>query len=129
MEKHVYRQDHPYHKFGTGNYETLWSKPKAAGRDPRQQLIEWWREQYCARRMKLAVAGKEDVETLQKWVRERFEAVPVRTEGRPPVGPNGVRVAFEQQPLGEEQMRVSSTLRRCIRLMSVDLDCHEARSG
>lgn len=112
MEKHVFRQDHPYHKFGTGNYKTLWSTPKEAGRDPRQQLIEWWREHYCARRMKLAVAGKEDVETLEKWVRERFEAVPVRTEGRPAVGVNGVRIAFEENPIAEEQMGVSVEQKR-----------------
>ena len=107
MEKHIYRADHPYHKFGTGNYKTLWSTPKAAGRDPRQQLIEWWAENYCARRMKLSVIGKEDLETLEKMVQERFEAVPVKTEGRPQVGVNGVRVAFEDHPIGPEHSRVS----------------------
>jgi hypothetical protein len=107
MEKHVFREDHPYHKFGTGNYETLWSKPKADGRDPRQQLIEWWKKYYCARRMKLAVNGKEDVETLEKWVRERFERVEVRSEGSPPVGVEGVRIAFDESPMGPEQMGVS----------------------
>jgi len=111
MEKHVFRADHPYHKFGTGNYKTLWSKPKDAGRDPRQQLIDWWAENYCARRMKLAVAGKEDVETLEKWVRERFEKVPVKTEGRPQVAANGVRVVFEESPIGPEQMGASITKR------------------
>jgi len=101
------RKDHPYSKFGTGNYKTLWSDPKAAGRDPRQQLIDWWAKYYCARRMKLVVAGKEDLDTLEKWVRERFEVVPVRTEGLEPVGPEGVRIAFTESPAGLEQMRVS----------------------
>ena len=107
MEKHVFRADHPYHKFGTGNYESLWSAPKAAGRDPRQQLIEWWAKNYCARRMKLAVVGKEDLATLETRVRERFERVPVRTEGAPPVGAEGIRIAFEENPIGPEQMGVS----------------------
>ena len=107
MEKHIFRADHPYHKFGTGNYETLWSTPKAAGRDPRQQLIAWWAENYCARRMKLSVVGKEDLETLEKMVQERFEAVPVKTEGKPQVGVDGVRIAFEESPIGPEQMGVS----------------------
>ncbi|WVR07976.1 hypothetical protein IAU60_005019 [Kwoniella sp. DSM 27419] len=104
LEKSLSKAGHPYGKFGTGNYETLWSKPKEAGRDPRQQLIDWWAKEYCARRMKLAVVGKEDVETLEKWVRERFEKVPVTTEGLPEVGENGVRVAFTEHPYGEEQL-------------------------
>jgi insulysin len=107
MEKHVFREDHPYHKFGTGNYDSLWSKPKADGRDPRQQLIDWWKKYYCARRMKLAVTGKEDVDVLEKWVRERFERVRVTSEGAPPVGTEGVRIAFDESPMGPEQMGVS----------------------
>ena len=101
------RADHPYHKFGTGDYENLWSKPKEAGRDPRQQLIAWWANNYCARRMKLAVAGKEDLDTLERLVRGRFERVPVRTEGKQLVGVDGVRIAFEEHPIGPEQMGVS----------------------
>ncbi|WWD20389.1 hypothetical protein CI109_104865 [Kwoniella shandongensis] len=104
LEKHLAKQGHPYRKFGTGNYETLWSKPKEAGRDPRRQLIEWWEKEYCARRMKLAIVGKEDVETLEKWVKERFESVPVRTEGKPEVGTDGVRVVFEDSPYGVEDL-------------------------
>ena len=57
--------------------------------------------------MKLSVVGKDDVETLEKWVRAKFDKVPVRTEGAPEVGPNGVRVVFEEQPYGEERMAVS----------------------
>ncbi|WVF68403.1 hypothetical protein IAT40_003168 [Kwoniella sp. CBS 6097] len=104
LEKSLSKPGHPYGKFGTGNYETLWSKPKEAGRDPRRQLIEWWEKEYCARRMKLAVVGKEDVGTLEKWVRERFEKVPVRTEGLPEVGEKGVRIAFTEPPFGPEQL-------------------------
>jgi insulysin len=96
-----------YGKFGTGNLETLWNQPKADGRDPRQQLIEWWAKEYCAKRMKLALVGKEDVDTLEKWVRERFESVPVRTEGQPAVGVDGVRVVFEDSPIGEDRYGVS----------------------
>ncbi|ORY34641.1 putative A-factor processing enzyme [Naematelia encephala] len=105
LEKFVFREDHPYHKFGTGNYETLWSKPKEAGRDPRQELIDWWAHHYCARRMKLAVIGKEDLDTLERWVRERFEKVPVKTEGREAVGSDGVRLAIVDSPIGPKQMK------------------------
>ena len=102
------RKDHAYHKFGTGNYQSLWSKPKSEGRDPRQQLIDWWAKYYCARRMKLVVAGKEDLDTLEKWVRQRFEVVPIRSEGLEPVGVEGVRIAFPESPIGLEQMQVST---------------------
>lgn len=111
MEKHVFRADHAYHKFGTGNYDSLWSRPKAAGRDPRKQLIEWWEKWYCARRMKLAIVGRESTEVLEKWAREKFAKVPIRSEGAVPVGEEGVRVAFTDSPMGPEQMGVSATPR------------------
>lgn len=110
MEKHVFREDHAYHKFGTGNYESLWSQPKSEGRDPRQQLIDWWKKYYCARRMKLAVVGKQDLNTLEKWVREKFERLPVRTEGLEEVGKEGVRIAFLENPIGPKQMQVNLQL-------------------
>jgi insulysin len=57
--------------------------------------------------MKLAVVGKEDLDTLEKWVKERFEAVPVRSEKAPAVGAEGVRIAFEESPIGPDQQTVS----------------------
>lgn len=57
--------------------------------------------------MKLVVVGKNDVDTLEKWVRDRFEAVPIRTEGAPAVGPEGQRVVFEDTPTDPARMGVS----------------------
>jgi insulysin len=57
--------------------------------------------------MKLAVVGKDDVETLERLVREKFEAVPVRTESSPAVGPNGQRVVFEDSPTDPNRAGVS----------------------
>lgn len=99
-----------YRKFGTGDYDSLWSRPKADGRDPRQQLISWWEKEYCAKRMKLAVIGKDDIDTLEKWVTDRFAQVPVRTEGAPAVGPNGQRVVYEEMPTDPARMGVSRTI-------------------
>jgi insulysin len=107
MEKHIWNENHAYHKFGTGNYESLWSKPKSEGRDPRQQLIDWWKKYYCARRMKLVVVGKEDLDTLEGWVKDRFEKVPIRTANvTQEVGIEGVRIAWPENPVGAEQMGV-----------------------
>jgi len=107
LEKSLSKPGHVYGKFGTGNLETLWEQPKADGRDPREQLIKWWEHYYCARRMKLAVAGREDLDTLEKMVREKFSAVPVRTQGKPETGPDGVRITFEDSPYDQNMRGVS----------------------
>jgi insulysin len=101
LEKHLSAPAHPYSKFGTGNRETLWDGPRREGRDPRGELIQWWEREYCARRMKLVVLGREDLDTLESWVRERFEAVPVRTEGEP-------GLVYSERVLEQEQMGVSA---------------------
>jgi insulysin len=101
LEKHLSSPHHPYHKFGTGTRETLWDAPRREGRDPRAELIEWWREMYCAKRMKLVVMGRESPEVLEQWVRDRFEGVPVRTqEGEE-------RLVYNSDVMEEGQMAVS----------------------
>jgi insulysin len=57
--------------------------------------------------MKLAIVGKESTEELEKWAREKFAKVPIRSEGSPAVGEEGVRVVFDSSPMGEKQMGVS----------------------
>lgn len=102
LEKHLSSPRHPYHKFGTGTRETLWDAPRREGRDPRAELIEWWREMYCAKRMKLVVMGRESPEVLEQWVRDRFDGVPVRTqEGEE-------RLVYNSDVMEQEQMAVSS---------------------
>lgn len=50
--------------------------------------------------MKLVVVGKEDLDTLTEWVRERFEAVPVRTTDAKS------RLVYDNQVLEKEQTGV-----------------------
>lgn len=69
--------------------------------------MSWWEKEYCAKRMKLVVIGKDSIETLEKWVKEKFEAVPIRTEGAPAVGPNGQRAVFDESPTNPERMGVN----------------------
>ncbi|WVO12724.1 hypothetical protein L204_100332 [Cryptococcus depauperatus] len=104
LEKYLAKVDHPYRKFGTGNYETLWSEPLRQGRDPRQELINWWKREYCAQRMKLSLIGKQDVETLEKWVKERLGDLPVRTAGKPQLGNDAVNITFDENPMSENQI-------------------------
>ncbi|ODO11325.1 hypothetical protein I350_00102 [Cryptococcus amylolentus CBS 6273] len=112
---------HPYGKFGTGNFETLWSAPKAAGRDPRKELIAWWEKEYCARRMKLVIASKNDVNTLEKWVKDKFAGIPGRTSGKPRVGIDGERVVFEDSPYGPEQVQHFTYVRPVMDLRTMEI--------
>ncbi len=76
LEKDVSSQEHPYHKFSTGNKETLERLPKKKGIDVRAELLQFHGKYYSANQMTLCVCGKEKVETLERWVRRRFTSVP-----------------------------------------------------
>ncbi|KAH6810641.1 Protein kinase superfamily protein [Perilla frutescens var. frutescens] len=39
LQKHLSMKDHPYHKFSTGNWETLEVRPKERGLDTREELL------------------------------------------------------------------------------------------
>lgn len=45
LRRSLAKPDHPYHKFGTGDLDTLWNKPKAAGLDIRAELIKFYEKQ------------------------------------------------------------------------------------
>ncbi|GMF36189.1 unnamed protein product [Phytophthora lilii] len=72
LERGLGNPRHPYHKFGVGNRETL----SADGVDVRQALLDFYSEFYSASVMKLVVYGKEDVDTLSRWVLEYFSEIP-----------------------------------------------------
>lgn len=71
-----YNQEHPVAKFGTGNKFTLKDRAAAQGIDLRAELLKWHDEYYSANMMTLAVTGREDLGTLEKWVTDKFSAVP-----------------------------------------------------
>lgn len=45
LRRSLAKSDHPYHKFGTGSLDTLWTKPKADGLDIRAELIKFYEQQ------------------------------------------------------------------------------------
>nr|ODN99932.1 hypothetical protein L204_02377 [Cryptococcus depauperatus CBS 7855] len=104
VQKHLFKANHPARKFSCGNYNTLWTTPKADGRNPRQELIDWWKKEYCPKRMKLAVISKEDVVQLEKWVKEKFGGLPVATQGKPAMGKDGVFITVEDHPYSDKQL-------------------------
>ncbi|ETO62175.1 hypothetical protein F444_19897, partial [Phytophthora nicotianae P1976] len=76
LERGLGNHKHPYNRFGVGNKETLSVTPVEKGINVREALLKFYKEFYSASIMKLVVYGKEDVETLSKWVLEYFTAIP-----------------------------------------------------
>ncbi|KAJ0399750.1 hypothetical protein ATCC90586_007287 [Pythium insidiosum] len=60
---------HPFARFGVGHRETL----RAAG--VRDALLQFYESFYVAHLMRLVVYGREDLSTLERWVRDGFSAV------------------------------------------------------
>lgn len=73
--------EHPFHKFSVGNLDTLedtednplWDDVKAH-----------YEAEYSASRMAVGVIGREDLATLEQWVRDRFSEVPTNGKGATP---------------------------------------------
>lgn len=80
LDKSTSNPEYPYHKFGTGNAETLWTKPKSEGLDTREAFLKFYDQYYSANQMSLSIVAREDLDTLEAWVKERFSSV--RTNGR-----------------------------------------------
>ncbi|OHW96411.1 peptidase M16 inactive domain-containing protein [Colletotrichum incanum] len=78
VEQSLSNPKHPYHRFSTGNLESLKTRPEAKGVNVRAKIIEFHRKHYSANRMKLIVLGREPLDVLQEWVAEFFSGVPNR---------------------------------------------------
>ncbi|KAL9409218.1 hypothetical protein AB3S75_047580 [Citrus x aurantiifolia] len=75
LRKHLSSEDHPYHKFSTGNWETLEVRPKAKGLDTRHELIKFYNEHYSSNLMHLVVYSKESVDKIQGLVENKFQDI------------------------------------------------------
>ncbi|KAH9679019.1 Insulin-degrading enzyme-like 1 (peroxisomal) [Citrus sinensis] len=84
--KHLSSEDHPYHKFSTGNWETLEVRPRAKGLDTRHELIKFYNEHYSSNLMHLVVYSKGLVENKFRDIRNtdrnrfRFPGQPCTSE-------------------------------------------------
>ena len=74
--KSLAKSEHPFSKFSTGNLDTLGTSPKNEGVDVRKLLIDFHAKYYSANIMRVAVYGSESLDTLQKWVEEKFSLIP-----------------------------------------------------
>ncbi|XP_062187589.1 insulin-degrading enzyme-like 1, peroxisomal isoform X2 [Phragmites australis] len=80
LQKHLSSKNHPYHKFSTGNWDTLEVKAKEKGLDTRLELLKFYDSHYSANLMQLVVYGKESLDNLQSLVENKF--CDIRNVGR-----------------------------------------------
>ena len=73
--KHGSNSQHPFSKFGCGNYETLSTKPS-----PRDDLFAFWNKHYRGDNMKLCVVGRASLDALEQSVVETFGQLPTKTD-------------------------------------------------
>lgn len=86
LEKDICNSNHPYHKFSTGNKETLENLPKKKSIDVREELLKFHDEHYSSNQMTLCIYGKQDVATLEKWARKHFADIPNKAAQAPELG-------------------------------------------
>ncbi|XP_065857440.1 insulin-degrading enzyme-like 1, peroxisomal isoform X2 [Euphorbia lathyris] len=75
LQKHLSDESHPYHKFSTGNWDTLEVRPKAKGLDTRLELIKFYEENYSANLMHLVIYAKESLDKIQTLVEDKFQQI------------------------------------------------------
>jgi insulysin len=66
---------HPFHKFGCGNYETL-SPILEGNRGPRDDLLDFSKTYYKTNNMRLCVVGRASLDVLQTTVEQTFGNLP-----------------------------------------------------
>ncbi|KAG2646283.1 hypothetical protein PVAP13_2KG499300 [Panicum virgatum] len=97
LQNHLCDENHPYHKFGTGNWDTLEVKAKEKGLDTRLELIKFYDSHYSANLMKLVVYGKDSLDNLQNLVENKF--CDIRDIGRKPF-------SFPGHPCSSEHLQI-----------------------
>ncbi|XWS66351.1 hypothetical protein CRYUN_Cryun05aG0191800 [Craigia yunnanensis] len=75
LQKQLSLESHPYHKFSTGNWDTLDVRPKAKGLDTRQELLKFYEDKYSANLMYLVVYSKESLDKIQSLVEDKFQEI------------------------------------------------------
>ena len=57
--------------------------PESLGKNPRDIVIDFYRKYYSSNIMKLAVYGRDSLDVMQKWVEEKFSAIPDKSPSSP----------------------------------------------
>eukprot|EP00466_Bigelowiella_natans_P006853 jgi/Bigna1/86381/estExt_fgenesh1_pg.C_100134 len=75
VTKGLANNDHPITRFGSGNRDTLETRPKERKVDVRKHLLEFFDKYYTADRMCLAILGRESLDELERLVAAWFSSV------------------------------------------------------
>lgn len=67
--------DDPYHRFTTGNIETLLNSAKENGMNLRDELLKFHKKYYTSDKMKLVIYTNEDIEDMEEIVVEKFSLI------------------------------------------------------
>ncbi|KAL4558067.1 hypothetical protein LXL04_036263 [Taraxacum kok-saghyz] len=97
LKRHLSAEGHPYHKFSTGNWDTLEVKPKARGVETRDELLKFYKEYYSANLMNLVVYTKESLDKIESRVLSKFQEI--RNTDR-------IRPGFPGQPCTSEHLQI-----------------------
>ncbi|KAG6487992.1 hypothetical protein ZIOFF_056750 [Zingiber officinale] len=97
LQKHLSSRNHPYHKFGTGNWNTLEVQPKLNGLDTRLELIKFYEKNYSANLMHLVVYAREGLDAIQSLVEQKF--CDIQNSGRN-------NSCFPGQPCSSEHLQI-----------------------
>ncbi|XP_024981042.1 insulin-degrading enzyme-like 1, peroxisomal isoform X2 [Cynara cardunculus var. scolymus] len=97
LQKHLSAEGHPYHKFSTGNWDTLEVRPKARGVDTRDELLIFYKENYSANLMNLVVYAKESLDKIESRVLSKFKEI--RNIDR-------IHPSFPGQPCTSEHLQI-----------------------
>jgi insulysin len=82
--------------FRIGNLQTLKEVPESQGMNIRDMVVGFYHQYYSANQMRLVVYGKEPLDQLEQWVRDKFTAVPNQELPRP---------VFPSDPFSKSQLR------------------------
>ncbi|KAL3819799.1 hypothetical protein ACJIZ3_005704 [Penstemon smallii] len=97
LQKHLSSKDHPYHKFSTGNWDTLEIRPKQRGLDTRQELLRFYDEYYSANNMHLVIYSKDGLDKSESLVRSKFQEIRNTDRGC---------ISFTGQPCDSEHLQI-----------------------
>ncbi|XP_022982829.1 insulin-degrading enzyme-like 1, peroxisomal [Cucurbita maxima] len=97
LQRHISSESHPFHKFSTGNWDTLEVQPKAKGLDTRHELLKFYENNYSSNVMHLVVYAKENLDKVQILVENIFQDIPNN---------NCNRANFPGQPCMSEHLQV-----------------------
>jgi insulysin len=80
LVQHQSNPESSLHRFNCGNVTSL----KKEGM--RQQLLNFHKKYYSSNIMRLAISGRHDIETMEKWVNEMFSGIENKDVSVPDLG-------------------------------------------